>query len=237
MERTRRRPGGRRRSPRQAGARGASCRCPGPGEAEKPGPGEQPPPPVDLGAPDEARQLGRQVVRGGIERPGRRERVLEPRTGQLVEAFGPRQVLEPMLAEVAQLKAVGQGAGGESPRGVGHEDWPPYPAAASRATRWSSRPGGALGGDRLAGMDAHPDPDGSPVGQLADAMRRCASAAARMAGTAPERHECASPSDRRGRRPRRARRPPRSRSRRRAPRAHSARRRAPGRAGSTPRCR
>ena len=62
---------------------------------------------VELGvAPDERRQLGRQVVRPGIERPQRREVGRQPVGDDLEDPHRRAQVLEPVLAEVAQRDAV-----------------------------------------------------------------------------------------------------------------------------------
>ncbi len=59
-------------------------------------------------APDEARQLGRQVVRGGVERAQGREVGRQPGDHQLVETLRSGQVLQAALAEVPQRDALGQ---------------------------------------------------------------------------------------------------------------------------------
>ena len=54
-------------------------------------------------AADEARDLHRQVARGGVQRPQRRERGLEAVRPHLVEADRRRQVPQPVLAEIDQV--------------------------------------------------------------------------------------------------------------------------------------
>ena len=64
---------------------------------------------LDLGvAAEEGRQPGRQVVRRGVERADRREVGLQPVDDELPETLRMLEILEPMLAEVAQLDAVRQ---------------------------------------------------------------------------------------------------------------------------------
>ena len=59
-------------------------------------------------AAEEGRQPRRQVVRDRVERRDRREVALQIGDHELPEVLGPLEVLEPMLAEVAQLDTLGQ---------------------------------------------------------------------------------------------------------------------------------
>ena len=77
------------------------------GQRQQPGRGQQAGRLLELGvAPDERRQLGRQVVRPGVERPERREVGRQAVGDDLDDAHRRAQVLEPVLAEVAQRDAV-----------------------------------------------------------------------------------------------------------------------------------
>ena len=69
-----------------------------------------------LVAADERRELGRQVVRPGVERSQWREIVREAVDDELGEALGGAQVLQSVLAEIAEGDAVGQGPGDEAAR-------------------------------------------------------------------------------------------------------------------------
>ena len=53
---------------------------------------------------------------------------------------GAREILEAVLAEVAQGDAGRQRALGQGARRAGERTWPPWPAAAMRAARWTSSP-------------------------------------------------------------------------------------------------
>ena len=85
----------RQRQPRLARAAGA-------GERQQPRPVQQRHRAVDLGPPDERRQLGRQVVGREIERLERGKRGLQTVGLDLVQPLRAREVLEPVLAEVEQ---------------------------------------------------------------------------------------------------------------------------------------
>ena len=77
----------------------------GPGERQQARPVEQRRRLVDLRAADEGGELRRQVVGREVERAERGERRLEARRLDLVQPLGPREVLEAVLAEVAQRDA------------------------------------------------------------------------------------------------------------------------------------
>ena len=89
-------------------------------------------------APEERRELGRQVVRDGIECLRRRERrPSRPSIDELVEALGARQVLEAMLAQVAEGD-VGGRLRSTSARVVSERStWPP--CAGPRCARRGGR--------------------------------------------------------------------------------------------------
>ena len=57
---------------------------------------------ISVFATDERGELARQVVREVIERTQRRKVGDQVRCDQLIDAFGLRQILEPMRAEIAQ---------------------------------------------------------------------------------------------------------------------------------------
>ena len=111
-------------------------------------------------APDERRQLGRQVVGPGIERAQRRELVRQAVGVHLDEAFGHAEVAQPVQAEVAQRDAVRQRAVDEGAGRVGGDDL--------AAVGDGRDPGGPVDVEAdqaaadqlgLARVEAHPDAD------------------------------------------------------------------------------
>ena len=82
-----------------------------PGERQQPRPAQQPERLLELVASsDEGRQLGRQIVRPGVDRMERREFRRQIDGHHLGEPLGGEQVLEAVLAEIAQLEgAIGTG--------------------------------------------------------------------------------------------------------------------------------
>ena len=88
---------------RQPGLAGAA----GPGQREESGRSEQPGRLPQLGlATDEARQLGRKIVRPAVQGSDRREVGLQSVDDELEDTLGP-EVLEPVLAEPADRDAIG----------------------------------------------------------------------------------------------------------------------------------
>ena len=91
----------------------AEARLPGaarPGEGQQAVIRQQSADGVDLRvAAEERRQAGRKVVRRRVEGADRGEVVQQPTDDELPEALRMLEVLEPVLAEVAQLDAVGEG--------------------------------------------------------------------------------------------------------------------------------
>ena len=61
-----------------------------------------------LGAANEARQLDGQVVRPRVQRAQWRKPVFEALDHELVQPFRGGQVLEPLLAKIAQLDSSGK---------------------------------------------------------------------------------------------------------------------------------
>jgi hypothetical protein len=136
------------------------------GQRQQPGVREQLAGVLDLLlAPDEARQLRRQVVGPAVERADRRELRPQPVDVKLADPLRP-EVLEPMLAEPVEGDASRQRARDAVRRRLGQEDL----AAVGR----SRDPGRAVnvGADVLAvaversvaGVEAHPDAQLDPVG-------------------------------------------------------------------------
>ena len=111
----------RSRPPRRATA--ASCRCRrGPSaSAGASGRGASPRRRPRL-APDERGELRRQVVGRQVERLERRERRPRGRRVDLVQPLRPGEVLEPVLAEVAQGEPAGSSPATERARRVGDDD-------------------------------------------------------------------------------------------------------------------
>jgi len=118
-------------------------------------------------AADEARQLDRQVVRSGVERPEGRE--VGAKTGdlELEEALGVRQVLQPVRTQRPQRQVRGKRGFGEAAGGIRQED-----LAAVRGRR---DPRGAMdvqadvvvSAERaFARVKSHPNVDGRPVRPL-----------------------------------------------------------------------
>ena len=73
-------------------------------------------------APDERRQLGRQVVRPGVERPEGREVGRQAGGDDLDDPHRRAQVLEPVVAEVPQRDAVDRAVDELVPDQAGGED-------------------------------------------------------------------------------------------------------------------
>ena len=133
---------------------------PGPGEGEEPGPAEDPPDLVDLLLPAHERgELGGEVVRPGVQGPGRREVGRQALDHEVMEALGVDDVLQPMLPEVPEGDPTRKGALHETPRGVGDDDLP--------AVGRIGDPRGPVhvdadvvvpAADPLPRVEAHPDP-------------------------------------------------------------------------------
>ena len=99
----------------------------------------------DLGdlrlAADERGHLRRQVVREVFERTQRREIGDQIGCEQLVDAFGLREILEPVLAEIAQAALRRQlTLPISSVQAPERSTWPPWPTASRRATRLTVGP-------------------------------------------------------------------------------------------------
>ena len=73
-------------------------------------------------------------VRSGGKSDGR------PSATTCADPLGREQVLEPVLAQVAQRDAVRQAAADQARVAAETRTWPPWPAAAMRAARLTSRP-------------------------------------------------------------------------------------------------
>ena len=137
-----------------------------PGQRQQPGPRQQPGRRLELRvAPDERRQLGRQVVRPGVERAERREVGREAVGDDLDDPDRRAEVLEPVLAEVAQRDAVDRVIVELVADQAGREDLPAVgerrePRGAVDAQADEALPG-LLG---TAGVEAHPDPDRRAIG-------------------------------------------------------------------------
>ena len=109
-------------------------------------------------APDEARQLARQVAGATARGPERPEFADEPVGGDLVQPLEPDEVLEPVLAEVDQGDVRGQVAADEVVAHLGDEDLTAMAGRADPGGHVDVDPDVALvGADRLAGVEAHPD--------------------------------------------------------------------------------
>jgi hypothetical protein len=111
-------------------------------------------------APDERGQLGGQVVGPLVEGPDGREVGLEAIDDELGERLRP-QVLEPVLAEVAERDPRRKGGAGQGPDALRDEDLAAVPRA-----RHAGRPVDVVANvravgvdDALAGVEAHPDAD------------------------------------------------------------------------------
>ena len=116
-------------------------------------------------APDEARQLRRQVVGSAVERPDRRELGPQPVDGELADLLGP-EVLEPMLAEAPQLRARRQLIEDERRRGLRQQDLAAVPGAGDPRRPVDVRTDVlAIAVERaVAGVQAHPDVDRHALG-------------------------------------------------------------------------
>ena len=153
---------GRRDLQREPGLAGAA----GSGQAQQPGPGQQRHGLAELlVAADERRELGRQVVRPGVQRPQRREVVRHALDDELGDALRGAQVLEPMLPEVAEGDAIGQRSGDEAPGLIAEQD------LATVGDRGDPRrPVDGIPDDVRAGrfdvarVEAHPDADHDAIG-------------------------------------------------------------------------
>ena len=153
---------GRRDLQREPGLAGAAR----PGQAQQPGPGQQRHGLAELlVAADEGRELGRQVVRPGVQRPQRREVGRHAIDDELGEALRGAQVLQPMLPEVAEGDAVGQRPGDEGPGLITEQD---LAAVGDRGD--PRRPVDGVPDDVGAGrfdvarVEAHPDADHDAIG-------------------------------------------------------------------------
>ena len=137
-------------------------------------------------APDQRRRLDGQVRRPVLERPQRRELVRQPGDHELGEPLRARQVLEPVLAEVAQRDAVGQArprpARASTARAAPGRR---APAAQIRAARGTSSPTYPVASRRLAGVE--PDPHRTAASRSSSRCSRAAQVDG--AGRARERGE------------------------------------------------
>ena len=111
-------------------------------------------------APDEARELHRQNVREVVDRSQRREGVAELGVHELVDVFGPAEVLQPVHAEVAQRPAFGQPVTNELARRLRQHDLAAVPgiAQAGGAVQCGSDVVALVSELDLAGVDAHAQP-------------------------------------------------------------------------------
>ena len=91
-------------------------------------------------AADEAGQLERQVVGARVERPERREVGRQVRREQLEDPLRADEVLQPVLAQVAQRDPGGKASRTSSCVASESRTCPPCPAASRRATRFSGGP-------------------------------------------------------------------------------------------------
>jgi hypothetical protein len=140
----------------QAGLAGATRA----GQGEQPGLLQQRPDLGDLLLPaDEGGELHREVAGPGVQRPRRREVGREALDQQLVQVLGHGDVLQPVVAQVAEGGPLRQGLLHQPPGGLGDQDLP--------AVAGSSDPGGPVhvhadvvvsAQDALAGVQAHPHP-------------------------------------------------------------------------------
>jgi hypothetical protein len=141
---------------------------PGAGEREEACPAEELP---DLGyrvlPAYERCQLQRQVVRPGVQGPGRRKVRGEPLDHQVVEVLGVSDVLQPMLSEIPEGSPVWKRALHESPGGVGEDDLP--------SVGRGGYPRGPVHVDAdvvvpaphpLPGVKSHPDPHAGARGPI-----------------------------------------------------------------------
>ncbi len=147
------------RQPRLAGPARA-------GERQQPGRGEQAGRRLELGvAPDERRQLGRQVVRPGIERSEGREVGRQAGGDDLDDPHRRAQVLEPVVAEVPQRDPVDRAIDELVPDQAGGEDLAAVGQARDPRRPVDAQPDKALPGlFGTAGVDAHPDLDRRVIG-------------------------------------------------------------------------
>ncbi len=110
------------------------------------------------GAPDEARQLAREVVGGRVQRSDRREVGPQPWRHDLEDALGSVESLEPMRPEILERDPRGHGCGAQDADRIRHEDLAPVAGGAD--------PGRAVHVDadvarsrrlRLATVQPHPN--------------------------------------------------------------------------------
>ena len=111
--------GVRRDLERQAGLAGPARA----GQRDEPVGSEEPARLLELAlAADERRQLGREVVRAGVEGAQRREIEAQPVRDDLAQRLRLAQVLEPVVAEAAKRDSLGQVDRDERANRVGHHD-------------------------------------------------------------------------------------------------------------------
>ena len=142
---------------RQPGLAGA----PGPGEGEEAGAFQRILHlPHGLLATDEAAHLGGEVVGAGVKRSQGRELGEEPDDRELVQALGVRHVLEAMVAEVNELRALGEGVLNQLLRGPRQQDLSPVSGVPDPGRAMDVEADVSLA-DRgaLTGVQPHPDPD------------------------------------------------------------------------------
>ena len=110
-----------------------------------------------LFAPDELGGLGREIVRVGIQRAERRERLRKLRMHDLKELLGPLQIFQAVLAQVFECEALRQRLFQHDPGRVGDEDLPAMRRRtdAGRAVHVQTHIGAPVR-KWLAGMDADP---------------------------------------------------------------------------------
>ena len=113
-------------------------------------------------APDEVGQLHRQVVGRRIKGPQRRELVGHAADDELADALRPGEVLEAVLAQVAQRRAFGQGARDQRAGRVGQDHLAAMSRAgdARRAVHVEAHVIGVRGDHALARVQAHAHPHG-----------------------------------------------------------------------------
>ncbi len=137
------------------------ARASGPGQREQPVIAKQL---ADLGdfavTSEEAGKPGRQIVRSGVERAQSGKVVLHAGDDELPEMLGMLEVLQPMLAEVAQIDTIRQRLAQQRPRRRRDQDLPAMADARDAAGPMDVEADVGLRREaRLPGMETDPDAD------------------------------------------------------------------------------
>ena len=140
----------------------------GPSQGEEPGLAEEPPYVRDLLLPThERRELKGEVVRPGVERPGRREVGREALDHEVVEVLGLVDVFQPVFPEVPERGTLGKATLHEPPRGLGDDDLPPVGRVGDpRAPVHVDSDIVVPARNPLARVQTHPDPQGRARGPV-----------------------------------------------------------------------